>query len=49
MKHFGLHKATMNNTDPNGTNFYVATDFIPGTTTGVYLSRFLGLPVKWAK
>jgi 3,4-dihydroxy 2-butanone 4-phosphate synthase/GTP cyclohydrolase II len=35
MKHFGLHKATINNTDPNGTNFYVATDYIPGTTTGV--------------
>lgn len=32
---FGLHPATTKNTDPNGTNFYVSTDFLPGTTTGV--------------
>jgi len=32
---FGLHPATGNNTDKNATNFYVATDFLPGTTTGV--------------
>jgi 3,4-dihydroxy-2-butanone 4-phosphate synthase len=32
---FGLHPATDKNTDVNGTNFYVSTDFIPGTTTGV--------------
>ncbi|KAF4710511.1 GTP cyclohydrolase II [Perkinsus olseni] len=32
---FGLHVATPNNTDSNGTNFHVATDHIPTTTTGV--------------
>mmetsp|Transcript_19414 Transcript_19414/g.35176 ORF Transcript_19414/g.35176 Transcript_19414/m.35176 type:complete len:238 (+) Transcript_19414:86-799(+) len=32
---FGLHPATTNNTDSNQTNFYVSTDFLPGTTTGV--------------
>merc|ERR1719238_703652 len=32
---FGLHPATAKNTDPNGTNFYVSTDYIPGTKTGV--------------
>lgn len=32
---FGLHPATGNNTDPNGTNFFVSTDYLPGTTTGV--------------
>lgn len=31
----GLHPATNVNTDPNGTNFYVSTDFLHGTTTGV--------------
>lgn len=35
LKHFGLHPATEVNTDPNGTAFYVSTDFIPGTSTGV--------------
>ncbi|CAK0900218.1 unnamed protein product [Prorocentrum cordatum] len=32
---FGLHPATSRNTDANATNFYVSTDFIPGTSTGV--------------
>merc|ERR1719223_1259088 len=32
---FGLHPATERNSDVNQTNFYVATDFLPGTTTGV--------------
>merc|ERR1719262_1879779 len=32
---FGLHPATTKNTDSNGTNFYVSTDYLPGTTTGV--------------
>eukprot|EP00747_Dinoflagellata_sp_TGD_P167257 gnl/TRDRNA2_/TRDRNA2_191333_c0_seq1.p1 gnl/TRDRNA2_/TRDRNA2_191333_c0~~gnl/TRDRNA2_/TRDRNA2_191333_c0_seq1.p1 ORF type:complete len:243 (+),score=42.47 gnl/TRDRNA2_/TRDRNA2_191333_c0_seq1:70-798(+) len=35
LEHFGLHPATSSNTDPNGTNFYVSTDFLRGTTTGV--------------
>lgn len=35
LEHFGLHPATGNNTDANSTNFYVSTDFLPGTTTGV--------------
>mmetsp|Transcript_66853 Transcript_66853/g.116261 ORF Transcript_66853/g.116261 Transcript_66853/m.116261 type:complete len:254 (+) Transcript_66853:159-920(+) len=35
LEHFGLHPATSSNTDVNQTNFYVSTDFIPGTTTGV--------------
>lgn len=35
LEHFGLHPATTTNTDVNQTNFYVSTDFIPGTTTGV--------------
>lgn len=35
LEHFGLHKATERNTDVNETNFYVSTDFIPGTSTGV--------------
>lgn len=35
MKQFGLHKATFTNTDKNATNFYVATDYLPTTTTGV--------------
>ncbi|CAE8628577.1 unnamed protein product, partial [Polarella glacialis] len=35
LEHFGLHPATGNNTDSNQTNFYVSTDFLPGTTTGV--------------
>ncbi|KAF4710051.1 GTP cyclohydrolase II, partial [Perkinsus olseni] len=29
---FGLHAATPNNTDSNGTNFHVATDYKPTTT-----------------
>jgi len=32
---FGLHPATTSNTDSNQTNFYVSTDYLPGTTTGV--------------
>lgn len=32
---FGLHPATTANTDKNATNFYVSTDFLPDTTTGV--------------
>merc|ERR1712190_195909 len=35
LEKFGLHPATNNNTDANSTNFYVSTDFLPGTTTGV--------------
>jgi 3,4-dihydroxy 2-butanone 4-phosphate synthase/GTP cyclohydrolase II len=35
LENFGLHPATTSNTDVNQTNFYVSTDFIPGTTTGV--------------
>jgi 3,4-dihydroxy 2-butanone 4-phosphate synthase/GTP cyclohydrolase II len=38
LENFGLHPATTANTDVNGTNFYVSTDFIPGTTTGVSAS-----------
>merc|ERR1719420_1781488 len=35
LEHFGLHPATERNSDVNQTNFYVSTDFLPGTTTGV--------------
>jgi|EP00927_Polykrikos_kofoidii_P065397 3,4-dihydroxy 2-butanone 4-phosphate synthase/GTP cyclohydrolase II len=35
LEKFGLHPATQRNTDVNQTNFYVSTDFIPGTSTGV--------------
>lgn len=35
LEHFGLHPATGQNTDANATNFYVSTDYLPGTTTGV--------------
>jgi len=35
LERFGLHPATGNNTDANATNFYVSTDFLPGTSTGV--------------
>lgn len=35
LEHFGLHPATSRNTDANSTNFYVSTDYLPGTTTGV--------------
>lgn len=35
LEYFGLHPATQRNTDTNQTNFYVSTDFLPGTTTGV--------------
>ncbi|CAD7965348.1 unnamed protein product [Amoebophrya sp. A25] len=35
LESFGLHPATGRNTDPNGTNFYVSTDYLIGTTTGV--------------
>mmetsp|Transcript_57627 Transcript_57627/g.160576 ORF Transcript_57627/g.160576 Transcript_57627/m.160576 type:complete len:606 (-) Transcript_57627:85-1902(-) len=31
----GLYPAARDNTDKNGTNFYVATDYLPKTTTGV--------------
>jgi len=34
LERFGLHPATDRNTDPNGTNFYVSTDYLPSTTTG---------------
>ena len=32
---FGLSPAVTSNTDKNSTNFYVSTDFLPETTTGV--------------
>ena len=32
---FGLYPAARMNTDKNATNFYVATDYLPTTTTGV--------------
>eukprot|EP00418_Pyrodinium_bahamense_P068675 CAMPEP_0179098984 /NCGR_PEP_ID=MMETSP0796-20121207/45643_1 /TAXON_ID=73915 /ORGANISM="Pyrodinium bahamense, Strain pbaha01" /LENGTH=207 /DNA_ID=CAMNT_0020796775 /DNA_START=151 /DNA_END=770 /DNA_ORIENTATION=- len=35
LEHFGLHPATGRNTDANSTNFYVSTDYLPGTSTGV--------------
>mmetsp|Transcript_8995 Transcript_8995/g.16442 ORF Transcript_8995/g.16442 Transcript_8995/m.16442 type:complete len:244 (-) Transcript_8995:180-911(-) len=35
LEHFGLHPATQRNTDANATNFYVSTDFLPATSTGV--------------
>eukprot|EP00441_Pelagodinium_beii_P024292 CAMPEP_0197656164 /NCGR_PEP_ID=MMETSP1338-20131121/40594_1 /TAXON_ID=43686 ORGANISM="Pelagodinium beii, Strain RCC1491" /NCGR_SAMPLE_ID=MMETSP1338 /ASSEMBLY_ACC=CAM_ASM_000754 /LENGTH=230 /DNA_ID=CAMNT_0043232025 /DNA_START=37 /DNA_END=729 /DNA_ORIENTATION=- len=35
LEKFGLHPATGKNTDANATNFYVSTDFLPGTSTGV--------------
>lgn len=35
LEHFGLHPATQHNSDANQTNFYVSTDYLPGTTTGV--------------
>jgi len=35
LEHFGLHPATNTNTDANQTNFYVSTDYLPGTKTGV--------------
>lgn len=35
LEHFGLHPATQRNTDSNQTNFYVSTDYLRGTTTGV--------------
>lgn len=35
LENFGLHPATTRNTDANDTNFYVSTDFLPGTLTGV--------------
>jgi len=34
LERFGLHPATQRNTDINQTNFYVSTDYLPGTTTG---------------
>jgi len=35
LESLGLHPATKRNTDANDTNFYVATDYLVGTTTGV--------------
>jgi len=35
LEKFGLHPATKRNTDSNETNFYVSTDYLRGTTTGV--------------
>jgi len=35
LEKFGLYPATKSNTDKNATNFYVATDYLPTTTTGV--------------
>lgn len=35
LEHFGLHPATGDNTDRNATNFYVSTDYLVGTSTGV--------------
>eukprot|EP00971_Amphidinium_carterae_P308120 6123551-Amphidinium_carterae.2 len=41
---FGLHPATTTNTDSNQTNFYVSTDFLPGTTTGSLAPKWSALP-----
>eukprot|EP00397_Hematodinium_sp_SG-2012_P021150 GEMP01021829.1.p1 GENE.GEMP01021829.1~~GEMP01021829.1.p1 ORF type:complete len:564 (+),score=106.28 GEMP01021829.1:64-1755(+) len=38
LESMGLHPATGLNTDKNGTNFYVSTDYLVGTTTGVCAS-----------
>jgi len=35
MEAIGLYPAAHNNTDKNATNFYVATDYLPTTTSGV--------------
>jgi 3,4-dihydroxy 2-butanone 4-phosphate synthase/GTP cyclohydrolase II len=35
MERFGLYPAAHDNTDKNATAFYVATDYLPTTTTGV--------------
>lgn len=35
MDKLGLYPAVRDNTDKNATNFYVATDYLPTTTTGV--------------
>jgi len=35
LEKFGLYPAAHDNTDKNATNFYVATDYLPTTTTGV--------------
>lgn len=35
LESFGLYPAARLNTDKNATNFYVATDYLPTTTTGV--------------
>jgi len=35
LEKFGLYPAVRDNTDKNATNFYVATDYLPTTTTGV--------------
>jgi len=35
LEKFGLYPAARDNTDKNATNFYVATDYLPTTTTGV--------------
>lgn len=38
LEHIGLYPAAHDNTDKNATNFYVATDYLPTTTTGVSAS-----------
>jgi len=35
LESFGLYPAARQNSDKNATNFYVATDYLPTTTTGV--------------
>eukprot|EP00418_Pyrodinium_bahamense_P066682 CAMPEP_0179087510 /NCGR_PEP_ID=MMETSP0796-20121207/39766_1 /TAXON_ID=73915 /ORGANISM="Pyrodinium bahamense, Strain pbaha01" /LENGTH=673 /DNA_ID=CAMNT_0020785021 /DNA_START=46 /DNA_END=2065 /DNA_ORIENTATION=+ len=35
LERFGLYPAARDNTDKNATNFYIATDYLPTTTTGV--------------
>jgi 3,4-dihydroxy 2-butanone 4-phosphate synthase/GTP cyclohydrolase II len=35
LESFGLYPAARSNSDKNATNFYVATDYLPTTTTGV--------------
>jgi len=35
LEKFGLYPAARDNTDKNATNFYVATDYLPTTSTGV--------------
>eukprot|EP00419_Tripos_fusus_P017040 CAMPEP_0172751630 /NCGR_PEP_ID=MMETSP1074-20121228/152159_1 /TAXON_ID=2916 /ORGANISM="Ceratium fusus, Strain PA161109" /LENGTH=136 /DNA_ID=CAMNT_0013584015 /DNA_START=10 /DNA_END=416 /DNA_ORIENTATION=+ len=35
LERFGLYPAAHENTDKNATNFYVSTDYLPSTSTGV--------------